>query len=176
MRKLNSISQVLNSPSLVLCKKPCHAKNSLNSRTALAPLRALTSKRLQAAVQRALPERAHKHFRHGNPAPHNHDVPKQGGTQGQLSRSCQETGHGLRPYTCFPAPSGYTRSETQWLSFALFPQLTWVSQPIQGPCRGCQGAFCLQPHAGSGLPRRKVSPTFPCAPCSQERSTQSWTD
>lgn len=81
-----------------------------------------------------------------------------------LSRSCQETGHGLRPYTCFPAPSGHTRSESQWLSFALFPQLTWVSQPAQGPYRGCQGAFCLQPHAGSGLPRRKVSPTFPCAP------------
>lgn len=71
-------------------------------------------------------------------------------------------------------PNPYTRSESWWLSFALFPQLTWVSQSIQDPARAAEGFSVCSPCSGSALPRRKVSLTFPCAPCSRERSTQTW--
>lgn len=48
--------------------------------------------------------------------------------------------------------------------------------PYRDPTRAAKGLSVCSPHAGSGLPRRRVHPTFPCAPCSQERSTQTWTD
>lgn len=74
-----------------------------------------------------------------------------------------------RDLTHFPNP--YTRSESWWLSFALFPQLTWVSQSIQDPARAAEGFSVCSPCSGSALPRRKVSLTFPCAPCSREEYT-----
>lgn len=48
--------------------------------------------------------------------------------------------------------------------------------PYRDPTRAAEGPSVCSPHAGSGLPRRRVHPTFPCVPCSQERSTQTWTD
>lgn len=101
-------------------------------------------------------------------APRNHNIPRQRGTQGQSQQvlpalliPATETGHGPRPYTYFPALSSYARSESQWLSFALFPQLTWVSQSIQGPYKGCRGPFCLQPTCWIWTSQEESAPHLP---------------
>lgn len=54
-----------------------------------------------------------------------------------------------------------TLEMSQWLSCALFPQLTWVPQSIQGPYEGRQGPFCLQPTCWIWTSQEESAPHLP---------------
>lgn len=161
---------------------PLQEVNITPRRTALEPSRALTTKRLHAALRRVIPKQAHKHFRDGNAG-----FPQTTTSQGReacrdsLSRSCQDCLSLLwKPGTdrdltrVLQLHSAMLEVQANGCPLHYFHNPSGYRSPYRDHIRTARRLFICNPQAGCVLPRRRVHHILPLSFCSQGSNIKTW--